>query len=75
MDNHQTDLAHQISSLGLAITCSTDRLIQTIEEALNSSPSDLNPAENPHHLDVLIGPSKFRNLLDQQMGFSDSTSD
>jgi len=75
MDNHQTDLAHQISSLGLAITCSTDRLIQTIEEALNTSPSDLNPAENPHHLDVLIGPSKFRNLLDQQMGFSDSTSD
>ncbi|KNZ45460.1 uncharacterized protein VP01_808g4 [Puccinia sorghi] len=75
MDNHQTDLAHQISSLGLAITCSTDRLIQTIEEALNSSPSDLTHAENLRHLDVMIGPSKFKNLLDHQMGFSDSTRD
>ncbi|OAV88807.1 hypothetical protein PTTG_02684 [Puccinia triticina 1-1 BBBD Race 1] len=69
MDNHQLDLAHQISSLGLAYTCSTDQLLATIKEALNPHhQSSSNSSELD--LDPVPGPTKFRNLLDQQMGFN-----
>ncbi|PLW40383.1 hypothetical protein PCANC_19580 [Puccinia coronata f. sp. avenae] len=67
MDNHQIELAHQISQLGLATTCSPDRLIQTIQETLDSPH---HPANHSQHLNDLLGPSKFKNILDHQMGFS-----
>ncbi|KAI7962162.1 hypothetical protein MJO28_000256 [Puccinia striiformis f. sp. tritici] len=67
MDNHQVDLADEISNLGLAFTCSIEQLIPTIREALN--PQHSVPLHSDH-VDILHGPTKFKNLLDQEMGFS-----
>ncbi|KAA1106375.1 N-acetylglucosaminyldiphosphodolichol N-acetylglucosaminyltransferase catalytic subunit alg13 [Puccinia graminis f. sp. tritici] len=70
MDNHQIDLAQQISNLGLAYSCSIDQLFPTIQKALLSPPPQSSSSAS--ELDPTPGPIKFRNLLDQQVGFSTS---
>ncbi|POW17493.1 hypothetical protein PSHT_06343 [Puccinia striiformis] len=67
MDNHQVDLADEISNLGLAFTCSIEQLIPTLREALKPQHS---VSLHSDHVDILHGPTKFKNLLDQEMGFS-----
>ncbi|KAA1115334.1 N-acetylglucosaminyldiphosphodolichol N-acetylglucosaminyltransferase catalytic subunit alg13 [Puccinia graminis f. sp. tritici] len=70
MDNHQIDLAQQISNLGLAYSCSIDQLFPTIQKALLGPPPQSSSSSK--ELDPTPGPIKFRNLLDQQVGFSTS---
>ncbi|EIW66348.1 hypothetical protein TREMEDRAFT_35288 [Tremella mesenterica DSM 1558] len=63
MDDHQSELAHELSKHGYLLVTSVDNLLQGLERLLNLSPNTLEPFPEQDR-------TAFKNILDDTAGYT-----